>query len=80
MGGGDKCLLPLAGKPMLTHIIDRLRPQVSDLVLNANGDVSRFTAFGLPIVADCLGGQVGPLAGVMLASHGRQPIGQGADL
>jgi molybdopterin-guanine dinucleotide biosynthesis protein A len=64
MGGGDKCLLPLAGTPMLAHIIDRLRPQVSDLVLNANGDVSRFAAFGLPIVMDRLGGQIGPLAGV----------------
>ncbi|MGA8436117.1 MAG: molybdenum cofactor guanylyltransferase MobA [Methyloceanibacter sp.] len=64
MGGGDKCLLPLAGKPMLTRIIDRLSPQVSDLVLNANGDVSRFAAFGLPIVEDRLGGQIGPLAGV----------------
>jgi len=64
MGGGDKCLLPLAGKPMLTRIIDRLRPQVTDLVLNANGDVSRLAAFGLPIVMDRLGGQIGPLAGV----------------
>jgi molybdopterin-guanine dinucleotide biosynthesis protein A len=64
MGGGDKCLLPLAGKPMLTHIIERLSPQVSDLVLNANGDVSRFAAFGLPVIVDRLGGQAGPLAGV----------------
>ena len=64
MGGGDKCLLPLAGKPMLTHMIERLRPQVSDLVLNANGDVSRFAPFGLTIVMDRLGGQAGPLAGV----------------
>jgi molybdenum cofactor guanylyltransferase len=64
MGGGDKCLLPLAGKPMLTHIIERLRPQVSDLVLNANGDVSRFAPFGLTMVMDRLGGQAGPLAGV----------------
>ena len=64
MGGGDKCLLPLAGRPMLVHIADRLRPQVSDLVLNANGDVARFAAFGLPIVADSLGGHAGPLAGV----------------
>jgi len=64
MGGGDKCLLPLAGKPMLTRIIDRLSPQVTDLVLNANGDMSRFTAFDLPIVMDRLGGQIGPLAGV----------------
>jgi len=57
-------LLPLAGKPMLTHVIERLRPQVSDLVLNANGDVSRFAAFGLPMVVDRLGCQAGPLAGV----------------
>jgi molybdenum cofactor guanylyltransferase len=64
MGGGDKCLLPVAGTPMLTHVIDRLRPQVSDLVLNANGDVTRFAAFGLPIVLDRLGGHAGPLAGV----------------
>jgi molybdopterin-guanine dinucleotide biosynthesis protein A len=65
MGGGDKCLLPLAGAPMLAHIIERLRPQVSDLVLNANGDVSRFAAFDVPIVADRFGGQPGPLAGVL---------------
>src|SRR5262245_8686410 len=58
------CLLPLAGKPMLTHVIERLRPQVSDLVLNANGDASRFAAFGLPMVVDRLGCQAGPLAGV----------------
>jgi molybdenum cofactor guanylyltransferase len=64
MGGGDKCLLPLAGKPMLNHIVERLRPQVSELVLNANGDVARFAGFGLPIVVDRLGGQAGPLAGV----------------
>src|SRR4029078_1294447 len=64
MGGGDKCLFPLAGKPMLTRIIDRLRPQVTDLVLNANGDVSRLAAFGFPIVVDRLGVHIGPLAGV----------------
>ena len=64
MGGGDKCLLPLSGKPMLSHVIDRFRPQVTDLVINANGDVARFAAFGLPVVVDRLEGQAGPLAGV----------------
>ncbi len=64
MGGGDKCLLPLGGQPMLAHIIERLRPQVSDLVINANGDVARFTAFDLPVIEDRLEGQAGPLAGV----------------
>jgi molybdopterin-guanine dinucleotide biosynthesis protein A len=64
MGGGDKCLLPLAGRPILAHIVDRLRPQVSDIVINANGDLTRFTAFDLPLVPDCLGDHAGPLAGV----------------
>jgi molybdopterin-guanine dinucleotide biosynthesis protein A len=42
MGGGDKCLLPLAGRPILAHVLERLKPQVSDIVINANGDLSRF--------------------------------------
>jgi molybdopterin-guanine dinucleotide biosynthesis protein A len=64
MGGGDKCLRPLAGKTILSRIVDRLRPQVSELVINANGDASRFAAFGLPVVADSVAGFAGPLAGV----------------
>jgi molybdopterin-guanine dinucleotide biosynthesis protein A len=65
MGGGDKGLLPLAGKPMLGHAICRLQPQVGAVVINANGDPARFAAFGLPVVADTIGGFVGPLAGVL---------------
>ena len=49
---------------MLAHIIDRLRPQVSELVINANGDVARFAAFDLPVIEDSIEGQAGPLAGV----------------
>jgi len=64
-GGGDKGLLPLAGKSMLQHVIDRLRPQVAAIVLNANGDPARFQGFGLPVVADSIAGHVGPLAGVL---------------
>lgn len=64
MGGGDKCLLPLVGQPLLAHVIERLRPQVSDIVINANGDLSRFAPFGLPLVPDRLGDHAGPLAGV----------------
>ena len=45
MGGGDKCLRPLAGQPILAHVIARVRPQVGSLVLNANGDAARFAAF-----------------------------------
>ncbi len=65
MGGGDKCLRPLAGRPLLTHVIARLRPQVRGLVLNANGDPSRFEGYGLPIVADSVPGYAGPLAGIL---------------
>jgi molybdenum cofactor guanylyltransferase len=65
MGGGDKSLLELAGKPMLAHVIDRLRPQVGAMIINANGDPARFSAFGLPVVPDTIAGYVGPLAGVL---------------
>lgn len=65
MGGGDKGLLQLAGKPMLQHVIDRLAPQVGHMVINANGDPGRFAALQLPVVADTVAGFVGPLAGVL---------------
>lgn len=64
-GQGDKGLLEIAGKPMIGHVIDRLSPQVSALVINANGDPERFAAFALPLVADTVGGHLGPLAGVL---------------
>lgn len=65
MGGGDKCLLPLGGAPMLEGIIARLQPQVSALALNANGDAARFARFELPVVGDSVEGFAGPLAGVL---------------
>jgi molybdopterin-guanine dinucleotide biosynthesis protein A len=65
MGGSDKGLLPLAGRPILARVIDRLRPQVDALALNANGDPARFAAFGLPVLADSVPGHPGPLAGVL---------------
>ena len=65
MGGGDKCLRPLAGQPILSHVIARVRPQVGPLVLNANGDAARFADFGLPVAPDVVEGFAGPLAGVL---------------
>lgn len=64
MGGIDKSLLPLAGRPMIAHVIDRLRPQVDALVINANGDPARFVAFGLPVIPDRNADFAGPLAGL----------------
>ncbi|TKA96174.1 molybdenum cofactor guanylyltransferase MobA, partial [Cereibacter changlensis] len=51
MGGADKALLPLAGRPLLAHVRDRLEPQVEALALSANGDAARFAGFGLPVLA-----------------------------
>jgi molybdopterin-guanine dinucleotide biosynthesis protein A len=67
MGGVDKPLAGLAGKPMIGHVIARLRPQVSALAINANGDPARFAEFGLPVLPDPVGGFVGPLAGLLAA-------------
>jgi len=41
MGGGDKCLLPLAGRPILAHVIERLKPQVAALIISANSTSMR---------------------------------------
>ncbi|HZT49065.1 MAG TPA: molybdenum cofactor guanylyltransferase MobA [Hyphomicrobiaceae bacterium] len=65
MGGGDKGLLELAGRPMLGHVVCRLQPQVGAVIINANGDPSRFASLGLPVVPDTIAGFVGPLAGVL---------------
>lgn len=65
MGGGDKSLRPLAGRPILAHIIARLAPQVATLLLSANGDPARFAPFALPILPDDLPDHPGPLAGIL---------------
>jgi molybdopterin-guanine dinucleotide biosynthesis protein A len=64
MGGVEKGLIPLRGRPLLMHVIDRVRPQVDDLLLNANREVRRYEAFGLPVIGDAIDGLVGPLAGI----------------
>jgi molybdenum cofactor guanylyltransferase len=65
MGGGDKSLRVLGGVSLLERVIERLRPQVDALVLNANGDPARFAEFALPVVADSVPDFAGPLAGVL---------------
>ncbi|MCD1618155.1 molybdenum cofactor guanylyltransferase MobA [Salipiger manganoxidans] len=65
MGGGDKALLPLAGRTLLDRVIERLEPQVAGLALNANGDPARFARTRLPVLADSVPGHPGPLAGVL---------------
>ncbi|MEM7171330.1 MAG: molybdenum cofactor guanylyltransferase MobA [Pseudomonadota bacterium] len=69
MGGGDKALRPLGGRPLLAHIIERAASQVGPLLLNANGDPARFCDAGLanlpPVAADVVAGHAGPLAGIL---------------
>jgi len=65
MGGGDKNLITLGGKPLLGHVIERCVPAGVPVVINANGDSGRYDGFGLPVVADVVDGFAGPLAGVL---------------
>ena len=74
MGGGDKFLRSLAGRPVLAHVADRLRPQVNLLALNANGDPARLASFGLEVIADPLPG-MGPLGGVLAGMRWAQRQG-----
>jgi len=63
--GADKPLRLLGGRPLLTHVIAVVAPQVGRMVLNANGDPARFVDFGLPVVADEVADYPGPLAGIL---------------
>lgn len=65
MGGGDKSLRSLGGRPMIAHVIDRLAPQVRLLAISANSDPALFRRFGLPVLPDPVAGFPGPLAGVL---------------
>lgn len=65
MGGGDKGLLQLAERPLIEHVIERLKPQCALLAINANGDAARFSQFALPVLPDSVAGFPGPLAGVL---------------
>jgi molybdopterin-guanine dinucleotide biosynthesis protein A len=65
MGGGDKCLLTLGGQTLLKRVIDRLEPQTDGVILNANGDATRFADYNVAVVADSITGFAGPLSGVL---------------
>lgn len=64
MGGVDKGLQPLEGRPMVAWAIERLAPQVEAIVVNANQNLDAYRAFGYPVVSDAVGGFAGPLAGL----------------
>ncbi|WP_135076333.1 molybdenum cofactor guanylyltransferase MobA [Terasakiella sp. SH-1] len=65
MGGGDKGFRTVDGVPLIERVLATITPQVKELVINANGEASRFDHLGLPVVSDSVEGFIGPLAGVL---------------
>jgi molybdopterin-guanine dinucleotide biosynthesis protein A len=64
MGGVDKGLQTLRGRPMAAWVLERLAPQVAEIVINANQNAESYAAFGYRVVPDEVGGFAGPLAGL----------------
>lgn len=64
MGGVDKGLVLLRGKPMVAWVLGRLAPQVNEIIVNANQNVETYAGFGHRVVSDAVGGFAGPLAGL----------------
>ncbi len=64
MGGVDKGLQPLRGRPMVEWVLERLAPQVDEVIVNANANAEHYAAFGHRVVSDAIGGFAGPLAGL----------------
>lgn len=67
MGGRDKGLLPLAGEPMVGHVLRVLRPQVGEILINANRHQADYRRLGWPVISDPVGEFFGPLAGMLAA-------------
>ncbi|MFQ5759390.1 MAG: molybdenum cofactor guanylyltransferase MobA [Acidiferrobacterales bacterium] len=67
MGGVDKGLVDLYGRPMVMHVIDTLRPQVGRIIINANRNVEKYEALGYEVISDIVGDYFGPLAGMASA-------------
>jgi molybdopterin-guanine dinucleotide biosynthesis protein A len=64
MGGADKGLVELDGRPMVAHVIKRLAPQVDELLINANRNIEQYASFGYRVIVDAIDGFAGPLAGL----------------
>ena len=66
MNGVDKGLVLLQNKPLIQHVIGRLKPQVGEILINANREIVHYQAFGLPVIQDEDADFIGPLAGFIL--------------
>jgi molybdopterin-guanine dinucleotide biosynthesis protein A len=66
MAGADKGLMLLQNKPLTQHVINRLQPQVDEILINANREIAQYEAFGYKVLQDDIEGFAGPLAGITL--------------
>ena len=66
MGGVDKGLISLQNKPLIHRVISRLRPQVDEILINANREIAQYEAFGFKVLQDENQDFAGPLAGILL--------------
>ena len=62
--GRDKGLIEVSGRPMISHVLDALAPQVEQVIISANRNLDEYRAFGLPVVTDATRDFLGPLAGI----------------
>ena len=62
--GRDKGLIEVSGRPMISHVLDALTPQVEHVIINANRNLDAYGAFGCPVVTDASRDFLGPLAGI----------------
>lgn len=69
MGGVDKGLVDYQGQPMIEHVLARITPQVDHVIINANRNIDRYQAYGLPVITDENDQFDGPLAGMQTALH-----------
>jgi molybdopterin-guanine dinucleotide biosynthesis protein A len=75
MGEVDKGLQIFSGQPMVAHVIERLRPQCDELIINANRNLDTYATFGHQVVPDAIDGFAGPLAGLHIGmTHTSHPL------
>lgn len=67
MGGQDKGLIEINGQAMIQYVLDVLKPQVNEILINANRNLSTYEKFGYPVISDQLEDYQGPLAGIAAA-------------
>lgn len=72
MGGQDKGLIPLQGRPLAAHALERLAPQVATVLVSANRNTEAYASLGVPVLADSLPGFLGPLAGLLTGLQAAQ--------